>query len=409
MYSGFANPDIAGFFQASSHFGVSTFSTWNSVDVNVQGSGVSLDGVLLGGGYAEQAELTGPINFRQQLPDNFTVTYDFAYEQTPSLAIIAGRYFGLAATPGGREIDAIRITGTGAIIGSNASGCTYTGTAAPRAEGNAYNTSITYGGGACFNGTQTVTGLSYLQDGVLNVMALNPDRTNGVVMQPSNANASPGGIWQGTDPISGLAIFGVIAENGELQFFRSDGAQYSGAVTTSGDAISGSFEGVLRTGGVFADGSNHGNGTITGTIQPRQAIAATIGFLTAGGTLSSGTTSVSFNALYASGSSLAAIAGSYLDPSTNATVDVSSSGALSAHDPNTGCAISGQVSIIDSLYDAYQLRYSFSGCLGNAASLNGTTAIGLGVLDTTVNPVVAYIGGGNSGAIYVLSGAYTKQ
>src|ERR1035437_8606215 len=58
------------------------------------------------------------------------------------------------------------------------------------------------------------------------------------------SNASPGGIWQGTDSITGLSIYGIITESGEFRFLRADGSQYFGTVTTSGNNISGSFGGI---------------------------------------------------------------------------------------------------------------------------------------------------------------------
>jgi hypothetical protein len=134
------------------------------------------------------------------------------------------------------------------------------------------------------------------------------------------SNASPGGIWQGTDSITGLSIYGIITESGEFRFLRADGSQYFGTVTTSGNNISGSFGGILPAGSFYADGSNHGTGTISGTIEARQTISATIGFTTAGGTSSSGTISLTFNPLYDSGSSLATVAGDYLDSVNNAII-----------------------------------------------------------------------------------------
>jgi hypothetical protein len=174
---------LAGFFQGSSHFGVSNFSTWNNVDVNFLGTGVSNDGVLFAGGYAEQAALSGVLDFRQQLPDTFNANYDSNYALTPALAAIAGDYSGSSATPGGVEFSAATISLAGTILGSSASGCTYTGAAVPRAQGNVYNISVTFGGGVCFNGSRTLSGVAYLDGNVLTAMTLNGDRTNGFLLE----------------------------------------------------------------------------------------------------------------------------------------------------------------------------------------------------------------------------------
>ncbi len=174
---------LGGFFQGSSRFGVGDFSSWNTVDVNFLGTGVSYDGVLFSGGYAQQAALAGVLTFRQQLPDTFNANYDSSYELTPALATIAGDYSGSSASPGGVEFSAATISQAGTILGSSASGCTYTGTAAPRAEGNVYNISITFGGGACVNGTATLTGVAYFEGNVLTAMTLNGDRTKGFLAE----------------------------------------------------------------------------------------------------------------------------------------------------------------------------------------------------------------------------------
>jgi hypothetical protein len=222
-------------------------------------------------------------------------------------------------------------------------------------------------------------------------------------------NASPGGIWQGTDPVSGLALYGVITESGQFHFFLADGAQYVGTLTTSGDTVSGTLSGYLPSGLFYPDGSTHGTGTVTGTIMERQTISATINYTTANGSSSSDSGSLTFNTLYDSGSSLTTIAGNYRDPETNTTISVDDSGVIFAQDAANGCVVNGQISIIDSQYDAYQVQYSFSSCQGSGAYLNNTTATGLAALDTTVSPNLAYIGVVNTQANYVLTQQFTKE
>ena len=222
-------------------------------------------------------------------------------------------------------------------------------------------------------------------------------------------NASPGGIWKGTDPISGLSVTGVITESGQLQFIRSDGVVYYGSVTTSGNNLSGTYTGVAPAGTTFADGSTYGTGTVSGTVQARQTLSGTLSFTTANGGAKSGSGTFAFDSLYNSGSSLAAIAGNYTDAADNAVVNVNSNGVVFSQSPVTGCVINGQVSIINASYDAYSVSYSFASCQGAAAYLNGTTATGLGVLDTTMNPVTAIIGVENNAAHYVLAESFPKQ
>ena len=226
---------------------------------------------------------------------------------------------------------------------------------------------------------------------------------------PPVQNASAGGIWKGTDPISGLPVTGIITESGQLQFLRSDGAQYYGTVSTSGINLSGTYSGIAAIGNTFSDGSTYGSGTISGTVQERQTLSGTLTFTTSLGTKSSGSGSFTFDSLYDSGSSLSTIAGNYADNANNAIVNVTSNGTIFSQSATTGCVINGQISIINASYDAYGISYSYSNCLGSAAYLNGTTVTGLGVLYTTASPVVAYIGVFNAAAHYGLTMELPKQ
>jgi len=221
-------------------------------------------------------------------------------------------------------------------------------------------------------------------------------------------NAPPGGIWQGTDPLTNLALYGIVTEAGAFSFLRSDGAQYYGTLATSGNNISGTFTGVPPIGKKFADGSTRGTGTVSGTIQARTSISAAYSFTTANGKGSSGSGRLAFNSLYFDESSLATIAGNYADSFGNSVISVDSSGVVFDQQLATGCVLNGQISIINTAYNAYQVQYTFASCLGSYAILNGTTATGLGVFDTGANPAVAYVGVANDAVPYVLNAEYTK-
>lgn len=232
--------------------------------------------------------------------------------------------------------------------------------------------------------------------------------SGGGTVTPPVANASPGGIWQGTDPISNLPVTGLVTESGELRFLRSDGAQYIGTVTTSGNSVAGSYSGYVPVGSVFPDGSTQGTGSLSGTVSARQSFSATLQFTTSKNSRSTGTGTFSFNTLYNSGSSFQKIAGNYTDRTTGATVNVNGTGVIFSQDSVTGCIINGAVSIINSNYDAYAISYTFGSCRGSYTYLNNTTATGLAFLDTTATPNVAYIGVSNASAGYVLTQALPR-
>jgi hypothetical protein len=131
--------------------------------------------------------LGGTLTYIGGTTNTFTSTYDADYDLTPSLATIVGTYSGEAVTVGNTnpELATVTIAGGGAITGSSAGGCSFTGTASPHAKGNVYDISVTFNGGVCTNGTNTVTGVAYYiaaQKGLVST-ALNSGRTNGFLFE----------------------------------------------------------------------------------------------------------------------------------------------------------------------------------------------------------------------------------
>ena len=180
-------------------------------------------------------------------------------------------------------------------------------------------------------------------------------------------------------------------------------------MTTAENDIAGTYTGVVPLGFMFNDGSTYGTGTLTATIQARSTISATVTFTTAKGTsLGSQPLSLTYNALYDSGSSLSAISGTYTDAADSSTITISTTGVIFSEDVS-GCVLNGQVFLIDTSYDAYQISYTFSSCVGSTTFLNGATATGLGVLDTTASPNVLYVGVQIPASYYVLNGSYPMQ
>jgi hypothetical protein len=80
----------------------------------------------------------------------------YVYDKPAALADVAGSWSGnfLDGTTG-----ALTISATGAVSGTN-NGCSYTGTATPRASGkNVFDVSITFGTGNCVLPGQKATGI----------------------------------------------------------------------------------------------------------------------------------------------------------------------------------------------------------------------------------------------------------
>jgi hypothetical protein len=50
-------------------------------------------------------------------------------------------------------------------------------------------------------------------------------------------NPEPGAIWRGTDPITGLAVVGIVGYPGHFHVIRADGVQVTGTAVTAPGAI----------------------------------------------------------------------------------------------------------------------------------------------------------------------------
>jgi hypothetical protein len=209
---------------------------------------------------------------------------------------------------------------------------------------------------------------------------------------PVVVNASPGGIWTGTDSVSGLTVLGIVDELGEGHFIRTDYSQYIGTATTAGNQVSGSFEGFTEFGTAFQDGSTHATGTISGTIVERSSVTLATSFRTDANTPTSGTLNLSFNALYNRASSLATLSGNFVDASSGVVATISSGGVIFYQNPSSGCVLNGTATLINASYNAYRIAVSYASCQGQYAALNGVPFTGLATLDNTVTPERIIVG-----------------
>jgi hypothetical protein len=224
-------------------------------------------------------------------------------------------------------------------------------------------------------------------------------------------NASPGGIWNGTDTDSPLPVTGIVDESGRMRFIRQDGVLYVGTAMTSGNSISASFDAYTPFGTTFSDGSSHETGMLSGTIEPRVSITGSTQSTTDNGSVSQGTLTLTFNQLYDQPSSLGAIAGNYVQAGSGTAVSIDANGAIFSQDATTGCVVNGNATLIDASYDAYSVQATYASCTGAAAVLNGITFSGLATLDTSVSPMqlLAGVSGSGAGVTYAIVYALTHQ
>ena len=182
LYSAINDPTIVGgLVQGGGTSSNSTFQSSNAKDFNLE-----LPQILSGtfsGNYVERRTLDGTATAPGVGSTTFNLDYDAAYELVPSLGLIAGTYSGWAATAAGIGVGTIAISGNGTVTPVGAVDCQFTGTVTPRPDANAYDLSVTFGGGLCSNGTSTVTGVAFLSSNglVLYTAALNTSRTDGFV------------------------------------------------------------------------------------------------------------------------------------------------------------------------------------------------------------------------------------
>jgi hypothetical protein len=209
---------------------------------------------------------------------------------------------------------------------------------------------------------------------------------------PTSMNALPGGIWRGTESVSGLQVVGLVDEAGDFHFVRSDNVQYVGTASVSINSVTANFDGYTQAGTTFPDGSTRGTGSVSGTIQARTTLTLMYQFRTLAGTVSNGTLNLTFDVLYNRVSSLTTISGNFTNPQNGVVVTVSSNGSVFSQDPTSGCVLNGTVTIINAAYNAYRVDFSYASCTGQTAFLNGLQFSGLGTLDNTVTPERAIIG-----------------
>jgi hypothetical protein len=212
----------------------------------------------------------------------------------------------------------------------------------------------------------------------------NSSSTNDNNSNPTDQSAT--GVWTGTDSVSGQSVTALINSAGTSAFIRSDGIVFTGPAQVSGSNLVVAVDGYPDFPSTFTDGSDYGIGTLSGTVSTGATLSASLTFTTNNNTAITGDWSLNYEALSDSGSSTAAIAGTYTDSVTGATISILSSGAVSSSTTANGCVLSGSVSTSDSAHDVYEVAYSYANCTGTYQVLNGVQFTGLAYLNTNLSP-----------------------
>lgn len=178
VYSVANNPDlIAGVLQGNCTTGSGNLTSNNAKDFNIETAGIY--SATIAATYAGDS-LNGTVSYNNGTSSIFSTTYDSDYENTPSIADLAGTFAGEVAFPLGSEDVELTILPNGLIVGIGESGCVISGAISPRASGNVYNVSISFGNDPCYLNNETITGIGYYDTNTTRLwsVALNGDRTD---------------------------------------------------------------------------------------------------------------------------------------------------------------------------------------------------------------------------------------
>lgn len=181
LYSVAGNPNlIGGVVQGGGTVSGSTFTSTNARDFNVEG--LSVVAATVTATPVARQSFNGSVTSPGRSAVTFTTTYNAAYEQTPSLATLAGTYSGQVALSAGVQTATVTVASSGAVSG-NGQGCLFSGTVVPRSDANAFNVTVTFGAAPCFFVGQTFSGIAYYNATARRLYAAAPNaaRTDGVL------------------------------------------------------------------------------------------------------------------------------------------------------------------------------------------------------------------------------------
>ncbi len=157
FYSARGNPTVlAGLVHGTGTSHSGSFGSSNTRDFNMEGAGIRA--ATMRGSYVPSKSFDGTIAFVTGDTESFTSTYDGDAESAPNLTQMAGTFSGLRADNG--QVTVI-VESTGTLSGHATHGCTVAGSLSPRATGNVFHVTVTLEGGACRDGTETLTGVAF--------------------------------------------------------------------------------------------------------------------------------------------------------------------------------------------------------------------------------------------------------
>ncbi len=255
---------------------------------------------------------------------------------------------------------------------------------------------------------------------IIEAIALAPSHTASAVTGAAytiGPAAAAAGIWVGNDSEANPEeVLGFVTATGESIFIRggtnNDDAVFTGTATvTGGTSFSLPLTGASNFPYAFANNATSGTGSFEATLAAETSLNGALTF-TANGTAYPSTWTLDYSTLSLIGSSVAALAAntysdtdSPADPSTGATVTITTGGAISSTAATSGCVLAGTISTADITTNLYEVSFSYTGCTGAWVDLNSVTFSGLAVYNNSISPaqiVLGATGTGGGGASYGL-------
>jgi hypothetical protein len=183
LYSVAGDPSlIAGLVQGDSSSQNGALTSSNATDFSVERGIPPTLTASVDGNYTGKQSLNGTISFdnNTQPQETFRTTYDSDYESAPDINAVVGRYTGIVIAG---ETVTVDVFTDKTISGFSNTGCTFSGSFSPRARGNVFDVSITFGPEAACNNkkTETEKGVGFFHAGKLYSGALNSTKADGFV------------------------------------------------------------------------------------------------------------------------------------------------------------------------------------------------------------------------------------
>ncbi len=148
---------LSGVIQGTGTSASGTFSSANAKDFAVQSAALE---ATLSGPFVARQFLNGTVAYTGGGTTAFTSSYNTAYDTTPTIGSFAGMYQGQASSSGGSQAATITVASDGSFTGTEQNGCTFAGNFTLRTRGNVVDQTLTFGGGTCFFGNTTLTGIA---------------------------------------------------------------------------------------------------------------------------------------------------------------------------------------------------------------------------------------------------------